>query len=74
MQIFNFISGLCSIISLILGVFSLVMIKETKDKINTFTNSKDNKIATDNYGQIVQAENTTGIINVSGGVGHKKDD
>lgn len=67
MEIFNIIAGTASIISLIIGIISLALVKQTNDIVSTFTNSNNNKISTNNSGQIIQADNTGGNITMSGG-------
>lgn len=67
MDIFNLIAGIASIISLIIGIASLVMVKQTKDLVSTFTNSNKNKISSNNSGQNIQADNTRGSITMAGG-------
>lgn len=66
MDIFNLIAGTASIISLIIGIISLVMVKQTKDIVNTFTNSDKNKTSSNNSGQNIQADNTRGSITMAG--------
>lgn len=67
MGTFNIIAGIASIISLIIGIVSLVMVKQTKDIVSIFTNSDKNKIASNNSGQNIQADNTKGSIMMAGG-------
>ncbi len=67
MDTFNLIAGIASIISLIIGVISLVMVKQTKDMVSTFTNSDKNKLSSNNSGQSIQADNTRGSITMAGG-------
>lgn len=66
MNIFNIIAGIASIVSLVIGIISFVWVKETRDTINSFKNSNRNKVATDNSGQVIQADNTDGDIVMSG--------
>lgn len=66
MDIFNIIAGIASIVSLVIGIISFVWVKETRDTINSFKNSDRNKVATDNSGQVIQADNTNGGIVMSG--------
>lgn len=66
MDTFNIIAGIASIISLIVGIISLVMVKKTKDIVSTFTNSNKNKISSSNSGQNIQADNTRGSITMAG--------
>lgn len=59
MDIFNIIAGICSIISLIISIISLLFVNDVRKKISIMQNGEKNKSSINNSGQNLQADNIT---------------